>query len=108
MIYLSGPMTGLPDFNRPAFDKAAKNLRDKGYEVWSPAEAFDRSVVMPRSHYMREDIKALLECDTVMMLPNWEQSRGARLEFEIAKELELPVLLLSADGEKAELTDGNG
>lgn len=103
MIYLSGPMTGLPDFNRPAFDRAAKSLREKGYEIWSPAEAFDRNVLMPRAHYMREDIKALLQCDTVMMLPNWEQSRGARLEYEIAKELELPVLLISDDGEKAEL-----
>jgi nucleoside 2-deoxyribosyltransferase len=106
MIYLSGPMTGLPDFNRPAFDRAAETLRSKGYEVWSPAEAFDRNVIMPRSYYMKEDIKALLECDTVMMLPDWESSRGARLEFEIAKELELPVLLLSADGEKAELLHG--
>ena len=106
MIYLSGPMSGLPDYNRPAFDRAAKSLREKGYKVWSPAEAFDRSVLLPRSHYMRVDIEALMKCTTVMMLPNWEQSRGARLEFEIAKELELPVLLLSADGEKAELLNG--
>lgn len=107
MIYLSGPMSGLPDYNRPAFDRAAKSLREKGYKVWSPAEAFDRSVLMPRSHYMRVDIEALMKCTTVMMLPNWEQSKGARLEFEIAKELELPVLLLSDDGEKVEVLNGN-
>lgn len=107
MIYLSGPMSGLPDYNRPAFDRAAKSLREKGYKVWSPAEAFDRSILMPRSHYMRVDIEALMKCSTVMMLPNWESSKGARLEFEIAKELELPVLLLSDDGEKVEVLNGN-
>jgi hypothetical protein len=107
MVYLSGPMSGLPDYNRPAFDRAAASLRAKGYRVWSPAEAFDRNVLMPRSHYMRVDIKALLDCTTVMMLPKWETSKGARLEFEIAKELELPVLLLSDDGEKVEILNGN-
>lgn len=107
MIYLSGPMSGHPDYNRPAFDRAAKILRQKGYKVWSPAEAFDRSTFMPRSHYMRADIKALMKCSTVMMLPNWESSKGARLEYEIAKELELPVLFLSDDGEKVEVLNVN-
>ena len=37
-VYLSGPMTGLPDFNRPAFHAAAAALRAQGYVVINPAE----------------------------------------------------------------------
>ncbi len=100
MIYLSGPMTGLPEFNRPEFDKVANALRRKGHKVWSPADNFDRNVVMPRNYYMRKDIEALLECDAVAMLPDWEKSQGAILEYQIAKELGLPVLKVS--GKNAE------
>lgn len=35
-IYLSGPMTSLPDSNIPAFDAAAKRLREQGHFVINP------------------------------------------------------------------------
>lgn len=37
-IYVSGPMTGKPEFNYPAFNAAAKRLRDEGHFVINPAE----------------------------------------------------------------------
>ncbi len=37
-IYLAGPMTGLPDYNFPAFMKAAAYLRSQGAIVFNPAE----------------------------------------------------------------------
>lgn len=101
-FYLSGPMTGLPDYNRPAFDEAAKNLREEGYAVFSPAEVGPRDKTMARSWYMRKDIQALLHSDAVMMLPDWDQSEGAKLEFEIAKQLELPVKFIK-DNPKGEV-----
>lgn len=44
--------------------------------------------------YMRHDIVALLECDSIAMLPQWEFSRGALLEYHIAKELGYNILLV--------------
>ena len=35
-LYLSGPMTNCPDLNRPAFDAAAKRLREQGHFVINP------------------------------------------------------------------------
>jgi hypothetical protein len=46
--------------------------------------------------YMKYDIQALIiECDSIAMLPNWNESRGAKLELHIARELHYPVLFVS-------------
>ena len=37
-IYLSGPMTGIPDHNFAAFENAAYKLRGEGHFVINPAE----------------------------------------------------------------------
>ena len=37
-IYISGPMTGLPDYNYPAFHAAAQRLTDGGHEPVSPTQ----------------------------------------------------------------------
>ena len=104
-IYLAGPMTGLPDFNRPAFHAAAKDLRDQGHEVVNPAELCDKHGT---SHswewYMRQGLKALADCDAIVMLPGWEGSRGARIEHWTAMAvgmLAIPYLSLEADGREA-------
>jgi hypothetical protein len=84
-------MTGLPDYNRPAFDEAAAQIRAEGRTVFNPAEVGERDVIRTRSWYMRKDIDALLKCDSVHVLQGWEKSKGARLEIEIARQLELPI-----------------
>ena len=37
-IYLAGPMTGLPEYNYPAFHAEAARLRGLGFHVENPAE----------------------------------------------------------------------
>jgi hypothetical protein len=91
-IYLSGPMTGLPDYNRPAFDALAEELRAQGYTVFNPADVGERDVIRSRSWYMRRDIEGLMKSDKVYVLPGYAESAGALLEIQIAKELELPVI----------------
>lgn len=90
MTYISGPMTGLPDFNRQAFLDAEKKLTKNGFVCFNPARVFlDDDATW--EDYMREDIKALLECQSVFMLPGWEGSRGALLEHAIAESLGLII-----------------
>ena len=91
-IYLSGPMTGLPDYNRPAFNEVAKELRAQGKSVFNPADIGPKENIMPRAWYMRKDLEGLMSSDSIYVLPGWDTSEGARLEVAIAKELELPII----------------
>lgn len=87
IVYISGPMTGLPDHNYPAFNAAAKYLRDLGHQVVNPAELSTPSPEKEWHHYMRDDIKAMMDCDSIYLLPGWTNSKGARLEYHIAVAL---------------------
>lgn len=90
LLYVSGPMTGHPDLNFPAFHAAAERLRRKGYAVVNPADLNPDPAAEWRA-CMRADIKALVDCDGIAMLPGWEKSKGARLERFIAEELKLSI-----------------
>lgn len=91
MIYLSGPMTGIPDFNYPAFRNAARVLRMNDIEVFDPSECFDGNQGLPKEVYMRKDIEAVLKSSLVVTLDGWEQSSGAQLEVEVAKACGIPI-----------------
>jgi hypothetical protein len=56
MLYISGPMGGLPGFNYPAFNFAAKRLRDLGYNVLNPAEHFNGDTGRNRHEYLALDV----------------------------------------------------
>jgi hypothetical protein len=85
-------MTGLPDFNYPAFHAAAHRIHEAGLEPVNPATSFGGRTDLPREVYIRADVKALAECDAVAMLSGWQESRGARLEYLLARELSMPVM----------------
>lgn len=91
-IYLAGPMTGLPDFNFPAFNAAAARLRELGHDVVSPAENEGGDTSHPWSYYMRQDLHHVLSVEAIAVLPGWQRSRGATLEVSVATALELPIL----------------
>lgn len=92
IVYIAGPMTGLPDYNYPAFEAAAEHLREcLGYDVVSPHELFGGDTTRPYGDYMRTGLMAMLGCDEVYMLPGWERSRGASLERKVAEACGIPV-----------------
>jgi len=91
-IYISGPMTGVPEHNFPAFFAAEERLTQAGFQPLNPARNFGGETDRPRAEYIRADLELLLQCDGIAMLPGWEKSRGAKLEYLIAWELGLPVI----------------
>jgi len=95
--YLSGPMSGIDGFNFRAFHAAATMLRAEGHDIVSPAEMDEADDVPPGerpwAEYLRRDLAALLQCDGVIVLPGWQDSRGASFEALVAETLDMPVLV---------------
>jgi len=83
-------MSGIPELNFPAFHAEAARLRGMGYQIVNPAELNPTS--SDWLECMRIDIRELVMCDGVLVMPGWEQSRGARLEHDIARGLGLTVM----------------
>lgn len=103
--YIAGPMSGIHQFNFPAFHARAAIERAAGHEVINPAEingGADELVECAtmteeelHGHWldcMRKDIAALITCDRIIMLDGWTKSRGASLEHHIARSLGLQVV----------------
>jgi len=92
-LYIAGPMTGLPEFNYPAFFEAEQRLWKYGFLTLNPARQSKDDDADSRGwvDYMRLGITDVLAADGIAVLPGWETSRGARLEVHVAVELRLPV-----------------
>ena len=84
-IYISGPITGTKDYMQ-RFEKAEKELTEKGYSVINPAKV---NAMLPQDATWEEYIKVSLTllsiCTGVYMMPGWRESRGAVLEFMQAR-----------------------
>jgi hypothetical protein len=92
LAYISGPMTGLPEYNYPAFTAASQELRKKGYAVLNPASNFEGDTTFDHTVYMRHDMSHVLQADKVYVLPGWRNSKGARAEVHVAQLIGIPVL----------------
>ncbi|WP_324002482.1 DUF4406 domain-containing protein [Aeromonas dhakensis] len=99
-VYVAGPMTGLPEFNRPAFFAAEAHLKSLGAQVMNPA-------ILPdgwcHEAYMRIAIPMLMECEAVAFLPGWQQSKGARQEFTRAHAFGMDLYQLGVGSVSGEL-----
>lgn len=87
-VYIAGPMTGIPDFNRKAFNDMAGLLRSRGHIVLNPAILPDG---LEQHEYMDITI-AMLRCsDTVCLLEGWTGSEGAKAEAALARKLKIEI-----------------
>src|SRR5689334_10922732 len=110
-IYLAGPMTGIHEFNFPAFFKYAEQLRSEGHEVLSPAEEDIRRagdfwkgsdgthVGLPDNINYRDCLRVDLnwiidQADAIALMPGWEKSSGAQAEWALARAIGLKFMYL--------------
>lgn len=102
-VYIAGPMRGVDQLNWPAFDSARDFLISLGLDPVSPADIDREAGITPDGPFdelvvrdcMRRDLHELMECDVILMLPGWENSRGAIAEHAVATAMSIPVLVMS-------------
>lgn len=93
-IYISGPISGRDlETQRRAFSDAAKAAALLGFEPVNPFEN-GLPACVPWEDHMRADIKMLLDCQAILMLPGWKDSEGACTEFMIAHTLKMKTYRL--------------
>lgn len=109
--YISGPISeggtlALAEVmvNLARFNQTAALLRDAGHEVVNPAELND-GVLRPYTsgptrwqEAMRTDLKEMLDCQAIVLLPRWERSPGSVRELLLAMWLGYTVLSLTETG----------
>lgn len=98
-IYLSGKITGKENYQQDF--ARAKALLCPFYEVLNPCD-FVFSDATNYFEIMRFDVARMLECDGVALLDDWQQSRGACIEKDIAEMLQMTVLSVADWLKKAE------
>lgn len=90
-LYISGRITGLPyEEAEKMFNAAQAFLETQGFEVLNPTKN-GLAPQAPWCEHMLADIRMLFSADGIFMLSDWQESRGARIEHGIAKEMGLPV-----------------
>ena len=83
IIYVAGPMSGIKDFNRPLFNMVAAELTEQGHSVLNPATLPDG---LSQGQYMQFCLPMVAVAHELVMLPGWEQSEGAYIEFLLDKK----------------------
>lgn len=84
VVYISGPITGHPDY-KERFNEAAEILERRGYGVINPA-SMDLVLHKNATHsdFMRISFELLDMADAILMLPGWRNSCGASQEYGYA------------------------
>lgn len=117
-VYLAGPMSNIPYFNFPVFLEAAEKLRNKGYDVFCPAEndikiygdfwkncpkgshdemGINGDHVPTYREVLRVDLNWILDnAEIIAYLPGWEKSKGVKAEKALAECLGLEEIYLEA------------
>lgn len=88
VYYISGPMSGYEKYNFPTFNRIQKYLQACGLNIESPhTNPLPKNIKEMNEkelwvHMMSLAIKQLNECDGIILIKGWTESRGANLELK--------------------------
>jgi len=91
-VYLAGKVTGLRIQDVfVKFGVAEYQLKRRGHTVVNPLRLVSQRWDWKKC--MEVCITELVKCNAIYLLPDWYDSRGAKLEYHIAQELNLKLLV---------------
>lgn len=94
-IYIAGKVSGMRiDECTMKFGIAQKLIEAQGHEAVNPLQIVnDWHATWPNA--MKKCLAALMECDAIYPLPCALDSRGAMIELDLARKLEIPLYKLA-------------
>lgn len=97
VIYIAGPYRNSTEWgleeNIQKAERAAVRLWRLGYAVICPHKNTAHfGGVCDDSVWLEGDLEIIRRCDAIYMLNNWQQSKGASNELELARELGLEII----------------
>ena len=91
-IYISGKITGLnPEISQQYFQQVEDKLIQGGHTPLNPWKILPFDEKYTWHDYMAEDVKAIIHCDAMIMLENWTDSKGAKVEHALGVALGLKM-----------------
>ena len=101
LIYTAGKYSGetYQEVEKNIFlaRKVSIELWEKGHAVICPhlntAHFEDFNNKISWQEYLNGDFNIISRCDAMVMLPDWEKSKGAQIEFQYAQELRMPIYI---------------
>lgn len=100
IVYLAGKYTGKDEAetatNIALAESVAVQLWDHGYTVISPhlnMRGFETKCKTAKyENFMAGCLEMMLRCETLILLPGWESSKGARLEEAVARNQGISIV----------------
>lgn len=101
-LFISGPMTGLPNYNFDRFNEVEAEIRggNPRIEIVNPVticRRFKKELVLSDKRVfdamIAEQQKEERTCNAILLLDGWQKSKGVRLELKTAIECGMDILL---------------
>ena len=105
-VYVAGAISA------PSIEKGIENIRkgiaagaellNWGYSPYVPHLDYQYNLVQTVVHidvetYYKHDLEWLKNCDCMLVLPGWENSKGVNAEIEYAESLSMPIYFTKED-----------
>lgn len=90
-IYIAGRITGNPNY-KAQFKATAAMLQEEGHTVLNLAELPEG---MKPADYMRICFAMLDSADVVLFQHGWQESNGAKLEYDYARYIEKDIIAIA-------------
>lgn len=92
-IYIAGRVTGVkPEVYEKQFATVKAELEKAGHEVINPLTDIPHEDTTNWGLTIMECLPYVAQCDCIAMLPGWERSDGAQIEYHFARGHHLQVL----------------
>jgi nitrogenase molybdenum-iron protein alpha/beta subunit len=78
-VYIAGAISNNPNY-KEQFAEAEEFLKKIGYTVLNPV----KNLGFEYKDYIDMGLCELMKCDAIYLLPNYQESQGAMLEYQYA------------------------